>query len=142
MDVEYSTLSVEPSRLRVRRGTVQRLLEGTVEVVDEVMLDAGLELVLRSPNNAQRVVLADSDAPSLAIAAALQRAHLEPAEVAAIRSRIAVAELPKNPAFEQFTDAQRRQQAGLHQYRQDVRTNSIAAAVFIVLIALTVALTR
>lgn len=142
MDVEYSTLSVEPSRVRVRRGNLHRLLEGPVEIVDEVVVDGGLEVVLRCPNNAQRAVVADSDAESLAVVAALPRADVDPAELAAIRSRIAVAALPKDPAFEQFTDAQRRQQADLQRQRQDVRTNSIAVVVFMVVIAVFAALAR
>lgn len=142
MDVEYSTLSVEPDRIRVKRGNLHRLLEGRVEIVDEVVVDGGLEVVLRCPSNAQRAVVADSDAESLAVVAALPRADVDPAELAAIRSRIAVAALPKNPAFEQFTDAQRRQQADLQRQRQDIRTNSIAALVFMVVIAVFAALKR
>lgn len=142
MDLEYSTLSVEPARLRVKRGTVHRLLEEPVEVVEAVMVEGGLEVVLRSPHNALLALVADSDAASLAVVEALPRAEADPAEVAAIRSRITVAALPKNPDFEQFSDAQRRQHAELDHYRQDVRTNSIAAVVFIVLVAVVVALTR
>jgi hypothetical protein len=142
MDVEYSTLSVEPARLRVKRGTIQRLLDEPVEVVDEVVVEGGLEVVLRCPNNALRAVVADSDAGSLAVVASLPRADADPAEVAAIKSRIAVAALPKNPAFERFSDEQRRQQAGLERYRREVRTNAIAAAVFMVVAVVIVALTR
>lgn len=142
MTVEYSTLSAEPGRIRVRRGPIQRLLEEPVEVVDQVTLEEGIEFILQSPKNAQRAVVAPSDSASLAVAAKLPRALLTPDELEALRSRIAIADLPKNPNFDRFSDAQRIQQADLQRSRNEVRSSAIAGVVFIVIIAVFAALTR
>ncbi|HAP77358.1 MAG TPA: hypothetical protein DCR14_14905 [Acidimicrobiaceae bacterium] len=113
-----------------------------MEVVDQVTLEEGIEFILQSPKNAQRAVVAPSDSASLAVAAKLPRALLAPDELEALRSRIAIADLPKNPNFDRFSDAQRIQQADLQRSRNEVRSSAIAGVVFIVIIAVFAALTR
>jgi hypothetical protein len=142
MDTEFSSLRIEPGRIRVARGTNQRLMADPVEVVEESPVDGGREVVLRSPANAVRVFIADDDADSLAVLAGLPHGEMDPAAVAALKGRIEVAATPLNPEFDRFSDAQIRQQAKVRRYNQRVRTNTLAVAALLLIAAIIAALAR
>lgn len=142
MEVEFSTLRIEPGRVRVRRATLQRLLEDPVELVDQVAIDGGVEMILRSRTILMRAVVSDSDVESLTVAAGLARPALDPAELADVRIRLEAAAQSRVPAVERFSDAQQRQQAKLAEYRRRIRANTLRVAIFVVILAVIASLAR
>lgn len=130
MDMEFSTLDVEPERIRVTCGSSRRLLHDPVAVVDEHTVEGGHEFVLRARSGAAVVVIAAHDAESLAVAQRLPRHLLDPTELTTLRQQIALARDHRpDPDRPWYTDEMRRRRAVV---RRDYRPAITVALLFAV----------